>query len=374
MSPIDALTNAFTASGFAALLTDALELDATASDATDTNGVLGEQAAGPDVFSVSEPGPVEDQPQGDNLTLRNVGRSRLGNDAVSSRQPVQGFLANCPLVAVLVAMAHVPAFRESFRRGAIVQRTARNFSTFRERESWEFADPPQTLPRLPSKDANFTGDHVFTVNFFSGPQTGLLGKRGQFDVLRFGSTVTETVTPVLWIQVDIDSVFFARTASPAIWVEIIEKAFISRHDPGGRNAYEALEGSITPIVTMFEMCGFARQGQITNAEVIVEPDPETGSTDISDALTQNELSGMLRRHATRPTVLGSLESPGSAEIVGNHTYAVTGFDPKTGVVELVNALEEPTAPTREVSISLAELGASFGEIIQGPAQRGVAPV
>lgn len=124
MPILDQLANIFTSYGLAATDSEAVESEVLATSALESAPVLGLLAPAPDAFRTKEPGPDAQAKLGDKLVLETF-TDPLFAGTPSEYEPVQGFLDNCPLVAVLTAMAHVPDFRALLTAEAVVRQRQR---------------------------------------------------------------------------------------------------------------------------------------------------------------------------------------------------------------------------------------------------------
>ncbi|MBE9111196.1 hypothetical protein IQ273_17460 [Nodosilinea sp. LEGE 07298] len=114
----DPFRNIVTLAGLQTLDTDATDDTVTDSAALGTAqpALGGGTPPTADTADIVEPDPDRDTGEG-NLGLgkdlgMKVFTGALFNGAPSMHEPIQGFLGNCPLAAVLCAMAHVPAQRQ----------------------------------------------------------------------------------------------------------------------------------------------------------------------------------------------------------------------------------------------------------------------
>lgn len=369
MPAIDFLTNAFTQYGFAALASEAADESAAESDVIEASAVLGTVApAGVGTLTIEEPGPDATSQLGLRLELRPFNDMPLFTGQPREDETVQGFLGNCPLVAILTAMAHIHHFRSVLVAGAVVRERPMSYSTFRQRQLYEFLaspTPPDPLPRVPGIDRNFEGDHVFAVNFFEDPQQATIGKRAEIFTLAGGHTVTKIVSPVLYFDTDPpEGFFYAHSTRRNLWVNIIEKGFVFLHGVSTpAPAYQDINDGLDPNKVMSEVTGYSRMGLINNS----------GNPGIPE-LKAKQLRSWMKLHNTRPTILGSLDNPANPDlIVADHTFALVGFDASAHQVTLINAIEEDGSPDRIIILPIGLIHANFEEIVQGPFAYGSAP-
>jgi hypothetical protein len=369
----DPRANPVTAYGFEALRTEALETTVLDSAAVSAAGPAVGGGAAPGVaLRITEPGPDAETGEmdlglGDDLVMRVFTEDLFDGDP-DVHQPIQGFLGNCPLAAILCAMAHVPAQRRRLRHEIVVERPIEVHSSRQRRAfEWFSTDVPAPLPRDPP-----TGHHVsfrlfqitFKATFHGTIRTldlqGLTDdeKRAMREIyLRFLTrpSVVPT-TPVLFTDLNAGGVVhYMRTPAPlALWPSIIEKAYaIGR----GQNSYDGINNDIGLAECMQDMTGFAIEEHLIADEPVPEQPPPP------PPVTDQTLRRILHRHNRRPTILGSIGTPADARIRGNHTFAVTRF--QSGDVRVVDPIEE-TPATREITIPFNELRDSFGEVVQGP--------
>ncbi len=369
MAVIDFLTNAFTQYGFAALASEATDESAAESDVIDAGAVLGAvaPAAGVGTLIAEEPGPDDTSQRGLSLELRPFNGTPLFTGQPREDETVQGFLGNCPLVAILTAMAHIQHFRSILVDGAVVRERPMEYSTFRQRQLYEFLvnERPDPLPRVPGKDRNFEGDHVFAVNFFKDAQEATIGKRAEIFTLLGGHTITEIVSPVLYFDTDPpEGFFYAHSMRRNLWVNIIEKGFVFLHGVSTpAPTYQDINDGLDPNRAMSEVTGYSRMGLINNS----------GNPDIPE-LSAKQWRSWMKLHNTRPTIIGSLDNPANPElIVADHAFALFGFDASAHRVTLINAIEENGSPGRIVVVPFELIRANFEEIVQGPSTYGSAP-
>lgn len=247
---------------------------------------------------------------------------------------------NCPLIAILTAMTHVPQMRAVIEFGGVVREREGKFSTYRIRQSYEypFGTEPAVMPRLPGASANSEGGRFFSVTFYQGPRQSSIGP-GQAVHTRFGGhTVTRLVSPVFYIWAGASlppRLFYAHSTTRALYPSAIEKAYVYLKSGSGRANYQVINDGLTVAEVMFELAGYARMGLI--AQIPGEN---------FDLLPNSLWKSWLKQHAARPTVLASKANPGNPGlIVGNHAYPVIVHSEKAKTITVVNVLKEVAEAT-----------------------------
>lgn len=391
MAVFNPLTNLFTNYGFAATETIAVDDNVTdASAATDANAAVGAAPAAGTTFDIqmAEPGPDAFSELGDDLKLEKFS-DPLFVGSPAPGQPVQGFLDNCPLIAVLTAMTHVPKMRDVIEAGGIVRERVGRFSTFRIREMYEYRinERPNIMPRLPEGNRNFEGNRFFAANFFQNPQLAAIGPRQSVNIWFAGHNVTRLVSPVFY-KFDGNSrfqeaspplhLYYAHSTNRALYPSAIEKAYVYLKCGSGQVNYQKINDGLPVDEVMYEVAGYARHGVISQ--------PPHGSFDL---LPNKRWKRWLEHHHTRPTILTSKRQPepSSAQntsatdyvqdpdlVVGDHAYPVIGFDGMAKTITVVNVLKEVGEANREVTIPIARVKHNFIDIVQGGKEYGQGPL
>ncbi|MEM6544456.1 MAG: hypothetical protein AAF680_06115 [Pseudomonadota bacterium] len=338
-------------------------LDTEATDDTVTNSVApntAQPALGGgtpptvDTATLVEPDPDRDTGEG-NLGLgkdlgMKVFTSALFNGAPSMHEPIQGFLGNCPLAAVLCAMAHVPAQRQRLRND-ILKEVALPVESNRQRKGYEYfsANRPSPLP-MASPSGPFKSDRLIFVRFqrtFAAQSLSTDPSEAAQLRQRLNAPASVPVTGVLFVDLRFNVIHYMRGSGGALWPSLIEKAYAVGR---GQNTYQGLEATVGLAEAMRDMTGFAEEEHLVN-----------GPGDTLPEITTKRLNTWLSQHDNRPIILGS--PPNAPLVTGNHTFAVIGKTKTT--VTVIDALEStPTA--REVVVPLAEIRDNFHEIVRGP--------
>ena len=353
----DPFLNIATLAGLRTLDTDATRADATFSFAVGAAGPAlgGGTPPASDTADIVEPDPDRNTGEGDLGLGRDLGMKVFGaalfNGPPSRHEPIQGYLGNCPLGAVLCAMAHVPRQRQRLQDD-ILKEVAMPVESNRQRKDYEYFvnDRPSPLP-MASPRGPFTSERLIAVRF----QRTFPVQALSTDVLeaarlreRLDAPGSVPVTPVLFVDLRFDDLHYMRGASGALWPALIEKAYAVGR---GANSYQGLEGSVGLAEAMRDLTGFAEEQHLV---------PAAG--DSLPPITDRTLEAWLAQHAGRPVILGS---PGHAPMVqGNHTFAVIG---KTGTTVTVIDAREETPDKREVDVPMSRIRENFHEIVRGPA-------
>ncbi|MEX2455198.1 MAG: hypothetical protein WD470_10870 [Rhodospirillaceae bacterium] len=355
--PFDPFRNIATLAGLQTLDTEATDDSVTDSTAPGAArpALGGGTPPTADTADMVEPDPDHDTGKGrlglgSDLGMK-VFAGALFNGPPSMHEPIQGFLGNCPLCAVLCAMAHVPAQRQRLRSD-ILKEVAMPVESNRQRKGYEYFSNvrPSPLP-MASPRGPFTSDRLIAVRFQRTFPVQALAT----DVLEAGrlrqrldAPGSVPVTSVLFVDLRFNAIHYMRGASGALWPALIEKAYAVGR---GANTYQGLEGTIGLAEAMRDMTGSAEEEHLVDSP-----------GDTLPPIANKKLNAWLAEHATRPVILGS---PGNAPLVtGNHTFAVIGKTQTT--VTVIDALEE-TPATREVTVPMAEIRDNFHEIVRGPA-------
>lgn len=357
----DPYANEVTAAGLATLQTDATDNSATMSPAP----AAAAPALGGGVPSVRvvqklvEPGPDINSGAaklglGDRLIMKDFSGLLWAGDP-DMHEPVQGFLGNCPLSAVLCAMAHVPNQRARLRRDIISSRTIEVHSNRQRKASEYFVnDVPNPLPYV-SVPGPFETNRLIFVRFQRIFVTHTVGRTPEESVqiaALVNKLASVPVTSVLHVNTDHGGIHYMFTMNGALWPSIIEKAYAVGR---GHNSYQGINADVGLAEAMRDMTGSAEEEHL-----VVTPNP--GGPPPPPPITNKQLRTWLGGHSSRPTILGSPDAPTRTDVTPNHTFAVIGFNGKN--VTVINALEE-TPAAREVTVPFAELRGNFAEIVRG---------
>lgn len=379
MAIFDPLTNLFTNYGFEATETDANADNVTdASAATNSNAIVGAApVTSVDIdVQIREPGPDNFSQLGDYLKLE-IFNEHLFVGAPVPGQPVQGFLNNCPLIAVLTAMTHVPQMRDVLNFGGIVRERVGTFSTFRKRQAYEYLqnDQPSKLPRLPSSNSNFEGNRFFAVNFYQNPRQAYIGPKEQITIWFAGHIVTRLISPVFYKfegNNDLEAVslplhlYYSHSTNRALYPSAIEKAYVylKSRSPDNVN-YQKINNGLPLDEVMFDLAGYARFGTIS------KPPPSEISVPL---LPKNRWKSWLKQHNVRPTVLASKGTVADPNlVVADHAYPVIGYNESAKEITVVNVLKEAGEANRVITIPFAKIKTNFIDLVQGSKEYGTSP-
>jgi hypothetical protein len=253
-----------------------------------------------------------------------------GKPSIRTEEVRQGHLANCPLPAVLAAMAHV----EWSRRLLDSMIGTRQVRVVAHRKPAPYESCPSGSP--PAKGETYVGKQLVTIKFRRrlSPSASTGARPGFLSKIVEGNSVH--VSRALYYQVDLgDELFYASSSRGALWPSLIEKAYaIGR----GNNSYEGLDRFLYPhLVEAFD----------GGADVPVGLDPLDVLKDVAD--TQSEaraigglgkpaLRAILGQHGSRPTVADTRDDfEAQGLLIPDHTFAIVGFSKPTDTVTLFNA-------------------------------------
>jgi hypothetical protein len=354
--PFDPFRNIVTLAGLQTLETEATDDTVTGSTAPSTAQLAlgGGTPTTADTADMVEPDPDRNTGEGSLGLGKDLGMrvfaGALFNGAPSMHEPIQGFLGNCPLAAVLCAMAHVPAQRQRLRND-ILKEVALPVESNRQRNDYEYfsAARPSPLP-MASPHGPFKSDRLIAVRFQrTFPVQALSTDVFEAGRLRqrLNAPGSVPVTGVLFVDLRFSQIHYMRGSGGALWPSLIEKAYAVGR---GQNTYQGLEGTVGLAEAMRDMTGAAEEEHLVN-----------GPGDTLPEITTKRLNTWLSQHDNRPIILGS--PPDSPLVTGNHTFAVIGKTRTT--VTVIDALES-TPAAREVVVPIAEIRDNFHEIVRGP--------
>ncbi|MEM9945503.1 MAG: hypothetical protein AAF810_05495 [Cyanobacteria bacterium P01_D01_bin.36] len=354
--PFDPFRNIITLAGLQTLDTEATDDTVTDSAAPSTAqpALGGGTPPTADTADMVEPDPdyetgVGNLGLGEDLDMK-VFAGALFNGAPSMHEPIQGFLGNCPLAAVLCAMTHVPAQRQRLRND-LFKEVALPVESNRQRKGYEYfsAKKPSPLP-MASPSGPFKSNRLIAVRFQrSFPVQSLSTDSLEAGRLRkrLDASGAVPVTSVLFVNLRSSAIHYMRSSVGALWPSLIEKAYVVGR---GQNTYQGLQATVGLAEAMRDMTGGAEEEHLVN-----------GPEDTSPEINTKRLNTWLSQHKKRPIILGS---PLNAPLVtGNHTFAVIGKTKTT--VTVIDALKS-TPAEREVVVPLAEIRDNFHEIVRGP--------
>lgn len=230
----------------------------------------------------------------------HVGESSLGRPQLKETQKapsplgakpqdvIQGAIANCPIAAVMLALAHTRPAKLSSMLGA-----------------------PQSAKVKSKRRADKT--YRFTTDFY-------------YDVTFPGRGKPTRITGLLYFRGG-DVLYAATPAGPG-WPSFIEKAYAVWKGGGGRGSsggsYARLdsEDSLRPppdggevirdLVGKFDMAHITGKQFFTADEKV-------------RALEKKDIPDMAKRAGKRPTIAASRTGKRGHNIIGNHGYAVLGW-------------------------------------------------
>jgi hypothetical protein len=386
MGDVDPKTNLYLAYGAGTTDVDVrpaagvLDTPALASAAT-SPPVLGEVL--PPLPTILEPAPDTASIEKFEAALRQLPPDQIpGFQALTSPRgrfdPLevrQGWLLNCPLLAILAAMAHVDQGRAAADRRLPRMITAEDLEPRRQGSRRALGLTPAERNHLIEKvPGPFATRFVAHVRFHGRP-------------------AADRVTFVLHWNDDFQRIHFAWSRTGAVWPSLVEKAYL--HEVLRRREYQAraAAGKIAPEETELkrasitqalrdERAGLAGAGLSYDriaglSGLMVMIDLTGGGTEILlSTLSDDQLVAVLKRHAERATIVGTLSDeelaedfdPASRRLVGNHYLAALDVSESQGThrVRLVDA--QGTGPEllgdEIVELTLAELRQEVGEIVQ----------
>jgi len=250
----------------------------------------------------------------------------LGKPLPEFKQVNQGFIANCPVTAVLAAMARAkPADLKNMIAKVTGQLIAHT-------------------PVFPGPPVPPTLRHFFKVTFpGSGP-------------IVVGPLLYKVPRPTQ--STDPAEIMYAHSPgkpSVASWVSLLEKAYVIKKDtsPQPQNkSYSILDGGgkgLDPIEVMNDIAG-------SGAEWILDPAVDPAAVMKSHPWTPVHLAQQFARANTVPMIAATRPDPKDvpAPMLAHHDYAVIGMLP-SGKVQLYNCHELPDPdPTKNPALTMAE--------------------
>jgi Calpain family cysteine protease len=233
---------------------------------------------------------------------------------------VQGRLGNCPLHAILVAMAHA-----------------------KPKELSQMINPTSvTVISTLADDKKFRKqtDVLMTVQFRDA-------KPIEISTLLYRNPVDA--------EGDGGDLPYAHSDNGVSWVSFFEKAYVKLR---AKNSYVILDkngGNVRQIMT--DVAGPFLHVDLLRGSVFTPEDGSVKEKDLSDKL----LGNILKAAKQHPTIAASLDEAPGDKIVSDHGYGVLGFDGKR--VHLRNPWG-PNQPNPEVFLSLADFKKNFEAVIQ----------
>jgi len=253
-------------------------------------GPLGQQDADPtqtkQLKKLSEPSPVSNDLNWGILLIRHSLDLFENNKDPEFSEVRQGGVHNCPLPAFLAAMVHTKTFSNKIKISETKQKVK---STYSDKEAYPDSNKTSDL----EKDET---NRFFTVEF-PGSQSA-------------------EVTDFLWSD-KFSTITYAHSSKAALWVSLVEKAFVRRWVTGG---YETLADANTG----------------PDANTVIER--LFGSADAVEVQTLQdaELIALLTKAKTVPTIARSKADDANLA----HAYTVLGMD--NGKIKLFNAINGKT--------------------------------
>jgi hypothetical protein len=158
------------------------------------------------------------------------------------------------------------------------------------------------------------GDGTYTVRFYNNGAANYVTVDSYLPTSSGGSLIYAN-----------PGMYYAN-ASNELWAALAEKAYVQMNEAGwtrgslsgtGQNSYSAIEGGYI----------YAALGHITGqaTTAFAYPTGATSFTTFVDAYNQGKMIGFASKSA-----------PASNQVVGNHAYAVVGYDAANGTVTLFN--------------------------------------
>ncbi len=183
------------------------------------------------------------------------------------------------------------------------------------------------------------GDNTYTVRFFSNGKADYVTVNTQLPVDQWGRFVFA------------DMGQYASNKANELWVALAEKAFVEWHQtglekaggtPGGANQYTAISGGYMG-TAMSEITGRAN----------ISFNGLTASNSFSAFVSAYNSGNLLE--------FGSKSSPTLSTVVGDHAYAVVGYDAKSQTVTLFNpwGINNGSSEPGLVTLTWAQVQANF---------------
>ncbi len=260
----------------------------------------------------------------------------LGKTTLDFKDVNQGQVANCPVTAVLAAMART---KPNDLKGMIAKITG---------QAYTYTPQFQAPPAPPSFS------HFFKVTF-----------PGSSPIV---------VSPLLYKvprpaqSTDPAEIMYAHSpGSPSVasWVSLMEKAYVIKKDSNPKpqdKSYDALDNrgkGLNPLDVMNDIAG-------SGAEYVV--DPKESNATVVHPWTAAELQKVLARATTVPTIAASRSDQkdiGTLPILTHHDYAVVGMT--QGKVQLYNCHELPDSDkTKNPALTITEFMKAFLMVVMKP--------
>lgn len=267
----------------------------------------------------------------------------------------QGWLNNCPVAAILVAMAHVDRYRKrQYRRlPKMVRERVIRPRLFRTRRWVTFPIEKQKKAKIP---ASFTSDRLYDVFFY-------------------GQKTPRVVTPTLFWNHDRDLLNYAWSSKDALWPSIIEKAYIGElHQSRNYEKItplfaEALTKSRTSLAksqySYDRLQHVDLDGNSLLSGLMVMIDMVGGGHEFLMQKSSNgRLHQLFRKHRKLATIVGV--NDGAKVLTPDHYMAVVGYNARRKTVTLIDAQGDgDDLKDNDIrTVSFKVLRREVGEIIQ----------
>jgi hypothetical protein len=245
----------------------------------------------------------------------------------------QGFLNNCPLIAAMVAMVHVPNYRRRLLEMVTVER--RQVSSFRRPARYEHCDSPDSS-KAP-KRVQLGSSVLYKVQFRRRlTATALVDRPTFLSTIVLDKTVC--VSGALYINKSIPSqhsIHYAHMVDASglqdlnrlpIWPAIIEKAYAVGK---GNNSYDGIERYVNR--REFELFQECIDAGGVNCQLEYGLPPDEVLADVAgparffptEGLNNAQLRTILNRHSIRPTLVATRGNlPDSSVLPADHAVAV----------------------------------------------------
>jgi hypothetical protein len=269
---------------------------------------------------------VEMPPPWNNSTIKRV-RSvdwPLSKDAPATEDVKQGGMANCPVAAILAALAHTPVGRKRLDGMVTEYTNAPTKTVLADDTVAKLNEPTKDDPDYKPQGREVLSNRYFTVSFWKGE-------------------IPDTFYVEYSDSDSIDMVFMGSRPNKnrVLWPSVIEKA------------------------CAFHFGGYDEMGKYKNHpanefwELIIGKKPQDVVA-IKDSTDLDKIRDLARAAPTVPTIAASKE-PGQTEfgkVTPDHGYAVLGL--KGASIELYNPAEPKT-----ISLSAEEVRRNYQAILYG---------
>lgn len=255
---------------------------------------------------------------------------------------IQGFILNCPLGAVLMAIAATKPNRIS----SMISETVGQV---------------ESVARSAPNKVIATTKRIIKVTIPSGTQITTSSLIYQNPGVN-NATVKSTSPPEM---------IFAHTAgnpvSGSSWVAFIEKAYaLAKQNPTNGFGYNSLDHP-DPGEVMLDFVGNFQHVDVPNKQVFPKGGGQaTTSKKLTDPQLDQHILGIVNTAGAKAAIACTIDNPTHATLFGNHCYAIVSFS--GGKIQLRNALINPTQSSlqfgRNHSVTMGELKANFVAVMQ----------